>query len=305
MVAAGDQRGHLRERLQRRRLVVHFERVQELYQRRNRRVVHHLLGERHDARAGLLVTERRRPQDRGDHRLGGATGAVHGFRRVPHRDAHRLERGVLEDLAQRRPRNAFGRRGNERRADDAGRVSPRELPGVRQHRHTAHGMADQDHRTTRCHHSQHRLQVLAQLGDRVCLRRGLARLSVSALVVEDHAHLCSPLLGQAGTLKVEGPHAKTEAVREDHGQRGVLGADFAHGQRYPVRGGDDIAAVSVEEFEVLVSVRVVGGDAPAHGPREGDARGSADGGQPSCPRQPWSAGHTATSRPGLLIAQRL
>ena len=100
-VAAGDQRGHLRQRRQPRGLVVHLERVQELHQRGDRRVVHHLLGERHDARADLLVAVGRRPQDRGDHRLGGAAGAVHGLRRVPDREAGRLQRRVLQDLAER------------------------------------------------------------------------------------------------------------------------------------------------------------------------------------------------------------
>ena len=50
-------------------LVVHLQRVQELHQRRDRRAVHHLLGERHHARADLLVAVGRRPQHRGDHRL--------------------------------------------------------------------------------------------------------------------------------------------------------------------------------------------------------------------------------------------
>ena len=72
--AAGDQRRHLRQRRQRRVLVVHLQRVQEPHQRGDRGAVHHLLGERHHARADLLVAVGRGPQDRGDHRLGRAAG---------------------------------------------------------------------------------------------------------------------------------------------------------------------------------------------------------------------------------------
>ena len=75
----------------------------------------------------------------------------------------RLERRVLQDLAQRRARNPFGRRGDERRADDAGGIALRELPRVRQHGHAAHRMSDQHHRAPRRHHGEHGFQVLAQL----------------------------------------------------------------------------------------------------------------------------------------------
>src|SRR3977135_1934264 len=54
-VAAGDQGGHSRQCGQPVGLVVDLERVQELHQRGDRRVVHHLLGERHNAWADLLV----------------------------------------------------------------------------------------------------------------------------------------------------------------------------------------------------------------------------------------------------------
>ena len=76
---------------------------------------------------------------------------------------------------------------------------------------------------------------------------------MAALVVEHHPDLDPPLLGEPRPLKVEGAHAQTESVREDHGQRRVLGPDLADRQRHPVGGGHHAATVGVEQFEVLVS----------------------------------------------------
>ena len=94
-------------------------------------------------------------------------------------------------------------------------------------------MADEHDGAARRHHRQHRLQILAQLLDGVRIRRRLAGLTVSTLVVEHHPHLRAPLLGQPGALKMEGAHAKTEAVGEDHRQRGVFGPHLANRQGTP------------------------------------------------------------------------
>ena len=59
---------------------------------------------------------------------------------------------------------------------------------------------------------------------------GLGGLAVPALVVEHHADLPAPLLGQSCSLKVEGAHPKTEAVREHHRQTRILRSDLAHSQ---------------------------------------------------------------------------
>ncbi len=48
--------------------------------------------------------------------------------------------------------NPFGRRGNDRRADDAAPVPLGKLAGVGQHRHAAHRVADQHHDPPRRHH---------------------------------------------------------------------------------------------------------------------------------------------------------
>ena len=109
---------------------------------------------------------------------------------------------------------------------------------------------------------------------------------MSALVVEHHPHLRTPLLGQPCPLKVEGSHAQTEAVREYHGQRSVFGSDLADRQRHPVGGGHHAAAVDVQQLEILAGVGIVGGDPPAHGPGDRHARDRADRGQPGGPRQP-------------------
>ncbi len=100
-VAAGDQGGHLRQCGQPVGLVVDFERVQELDQCGDGRVVHHLLAKCHDARADLLVAIGRRPQDRADHSTRRTSGTVHRFRRIPDGEARRLERRILQDLPQR------------------------------------------------------------------------------------------------------------------------------------------------------------------------------------------------------------
>ena len=61
---------------------------------------------------------------------------------------------------------------------------------------------------------------------------------MAALVVEHHPDLIAPLLRQPRPLKVERAHAQTEAVREDHRQRSVIGADLANRQRHAVGSGD-------------------------------------------------------------------
>ena len=69
---------------------------------------------------------------------------------------------------------------------------------------------------------------------------------MAPLVVEHHADLRAPLLGQPRPLKVEGAHPKTEAVREHDGKAGVLGTDLANREVHSVGSGDDVAAVGVE-----------------------------------------------------------
>ena len=61
-------------------------------------------------------------------------------------------------------------------------------------------------------------------------------------------------------------------MREDHRQRCVLWPDLAHRQRHTVGGGDDDAAVGVEELEILVFVGVVGADPAAQRPGHGYPR---------------------------------
>ncbi len=79
---------------------------------------------------------------------------------------------------------------------------------------------------------------------------------MAALVVEDHSDLWTPLVGQPHALKVKGAHAKTESVREYHGQWRVGGPDLAHRQRHAVGRRHQIAAVTVECLEILVGVGV-------------------------------------------------
>ena len=301
--AACDQGRHLGQRAQARVLVVHLQRVQEFHQGRDRRAVHHLLGERHHARADLLVAVGRRPQDRADHRLGRAAGAVHGLRGVADREPSGLQGRVLEDLPERRPRNTFGGRGNQRRADDAGGIAPRVLPGVRQHGHAAHRMPDQHHRPLGRRHGEHGFQVLAQLLDGVGVRRGLRRLAVPALVVEHHPDLWAPLLLESCPLKVEGAHAQTESVREHHRQRRVLRTDLTHRQIHPVGRGHHGAAVGVEQLEILALVGIVARGAPGHRPRDGHSGDGAHRSQPRGTRQP--AGVRFPPQPfRVVIAQR-
>ena len=94
--------------------------------------------------------------------------------------------------------------------------------------------------------------------DGVGVRRRLGRLAVPALVVEHHPDLRAPLLGQPRPLKVEGAHAKTEAVREHHRQRGVLRTDLTHREVHSVGSGHHVAAVGVEQLEILALVGIVG-----------------------------------------------
>ena len=76
--------------------------------------------------------------------------------------------------------------------------------------------------------------------------RRFGRLAVASLVVEHHADLRAPLLGQPRPLKIEGAHPKTEAVREHHRQASILWTDLTHREVHPVGSGDDVAAVGVE-----------------------------------------------------------
>ena len=88
----------------------------------------------------------------------------------------------------------------------------RELAGVGEHRHTAHRMTHQDHRSGRNHHLQNGFQVPAELFDVVGVNRSSTGLPVPALVVEHHPDLSAPALPQSGTLEVKRPHAQTETV---------------------------------------------------------------------------------------------
>jgi hypothetical protein len=105
---------------------------------------------------------------------------------------------------------------------------------------------------------------------------------VATLVVEDHPDLRTPLLRQPDALKVEGAHAKTEAMGEDDGQRRVGGPDLADREVDTVGGGHQIAAVAVERLEIFVRERVVDDSAPVehragHG-RPGDGAYRTDSG---------------------------
>ena len=115
---------------------------------------------------------------------------------------------------------------------------------------------------------------------------------MTALVVEDHPDLRTPLVGQPDALKVEGAHTKTESVREHHGQWRVSGTDLAHRQRHPVGGCHHIAAVAVERLEILVDVRVFDYRTPSHraghrNPGDGAYRAQARGTcKPPCQPRP-------------------
>ena len=225
MVTARDQRREPQQRPQPRGFVVHFQRLQEAHHRGDRRAVHHPLGERVQASADLQVAERGGAQDRSDQRPRHGAAAVHQLGGRPGGEPNRFQCRVFQQLAQRRPAHPFGGRGNQCRADNPAAVLLRKLPGMRQHRHAAHRMADQHDHPARRYGLQHGLQVLAQLGERVGLGVGLAGLSMPALVVEGHLHVSSPVLGKAPTLKVKGAHAQTESMDEDDGQRSVFRAD--------------------------------------------------------------------------------
>ena len=161
------------------------------------------------------------------------------------------------------------------------------LPGVRHHRHTAHRMADQHDRPARRCHLQHGFQVLAQLGQRVGLGLTFTGLAVPTLVIEDHPHLRTQNLTEPRPLKVEGAHAQTESVGEDHGQRGVHRAGLAHRQRNPVGGRHDLAAIAVQSLEILIGPRIFtrGGSFDDRLAGRGADEGG-DGGQPGAARQP-------------------
>ncbi len=94
---------------------------------------------------------------------------------------------------------------------------------------------------------------------------GFAGLAVAALVVEDHSHVRPPLLAEPAALKVEGAHAQTESVDEDHGQLRVDRSGFADRQWHPVGRRDDVAAIVVHKIEILIGIRIfVGGGAVGH-----------------------------------------
>ena len=101
-------------------------------------------------------------------------------------------------------------------------------------------------RPARRHRLQHGLQVLAQLGQRVGLGRGLTGLAVPALVVEDHPHARTPLIAQPHPLEMERAHAQTESVDEDHRHLRIHRAGLADRQRHPVGGGHDVTAIAVQ-----------------------------------------------------------
>src|SRR5258705_12440374 len=98
---------------------------------------------------------------------------------------------------------------------------------------------------------------------------------MSALVVEHHADLRAPLLGQSRALKVKGTHLKTEAVCEHDGQPRILRADLANSEVHTVGCRHNIAAVVVEKLEVFILVGIVGADVPKHGPGAGHDGGTA------------------------------
>ena len=165
-------------------------------------------------------------------------------------------------------------------------------------------MANQHDRPVGRHHRQHGFEILTELFDGERLRWGIPRLPVAAVIVEHHAYLRPPLLGKPCPLKVEGAHAQTESVGEDHGQRSVLGSDLANCQRHSVRGGDNAPAVGVEQEEVLVGVGVVGGHSA--GQRAGD-RGAgkpADRGKSSHAGHPARVANSAAAPPRFLVVQR-
>ena len=166
-------------------------------------------------------------------------------------------------------------------------------------------MAHEHDGSARRHHRQHGLQIPAQLRHGVRIRRRLARLAVSSLVVEDHPNLGAPLLGQPRALKMEGAHAQTEAVSEDDRQTGVLVPHLAHRQRHTIGGGDDDAAIGVEKPEILVFVGVLAADAAAQRAGDRHRRGGSHGGHARRARQPARTGIMAVRQPGFLIAQRI
>ena len=157
-----------------------------------------------------------------------------------------------------------------------------------QHRHPAHRVAHQDHRTPRNHHLQNGFQILAELLDGVGLDRGFTGLAMPTLVVEDHPDLLPPALGQGGPLKVERAHPLTESVREDHRQRGGHRTHLADDQRDTVGGGDHTPAVGVQQREILALVGVANLSAPPPclggrpTGRSADRPDSGDPGQQTC-----------------------
>ena len=88
----------------------------------------------------------------------------------------------------------------------------------------------------RRHHRQDGLQIAADLFDGVGTRRGLIGFTVTTLIVEDHPDAVTPHCRQLAALKMEGAHAKTEAVGEDHRQWCVGIPYLTHSQVDTVRG---------------------------------------------------------------------
>ena len=202
--------------------------------------------------------------------------AVDEFGRRSRGAPNSFERRVIQNLPEWRLGHPFGRGRDQRRPGDPAAIVLRELPGMRQHRHPAHRMADQHDRAPRRDHLQHGLQVLAQLCHRVGFRRGFTGPAVTALVIEDHSNLGSPFLGQPDALKVKGAHAKAESVGEHDGQWCVGGPHLAHREGHAVGSGHQIAAVTVECLEILVGIGIVEDGTPSHRAGHSDSGDGAE-----------------------------
>ena len=157
------------------------------------------------------------------------------FGRISGGEPRGLQRRIFQDLTQRRRGNAL----RPLRKSCAAPTMPvpyrlRELPGVRQHRHAAHRMADQHTGRAGPSPCSTVSRSLTELGDGVGARvRRVAGPAVPALVVEHHPDLVTPLLGEPRALKVERAHAQTEAVGEHDGQRRIGGPDLPTARSTP------------------------------------------------------------------------
>ena len=157
---------------------------------------------------------------------------------------------------------------------------------MRQHRHTPHRMPDQDHRTARRQHGEHGVEVAAELRDGIGARCRGAGLAVPALVVEHHPDLIAPHPREFTTLKVEGAHVHTEAVREHHGDGRIGGPDLPDRQVDAVGRGHHTPSVGVQQAEILTRVKIFDRDAPGHGARRGRTRHRPHRRQPRHARHP-------------------